>query len=301
MYTSCRIILLILPLLVFSTSIHAQTEAGPTVRIGLTPVILDDQTAFLLKWRDYLQDRLDRPVVFVQRESYQDIIDLLRQDRLDFAWICGYPYVTNRSQLRLLVVPVFRGKPLYRSYIIVPASDKQSTSLADLKGKVFAFSDIDSNSGYLSPRHTIIKMGKDPEKFFSRSFFAWSHRKVVDVVAAELAQGGAVDGYIWETLMLREPELVSLTRVVQKSREFGFPPLVARNSISSAEFIAVQKVLLEMKDDAWGAALLKHLNLDGFTTGSERLFDETARMIQVESLSRQAGTSPAPVTIHVAP
>jgi phosphonate transport system substrate-binding protein len=218
-------------------------------------------------------------VVFVQRGRYREITELLQQGKLDFAWVCGFPLVANRQHMKLLAVPVFNGRPLYRSYLIVPASDRQSRSILDLRGKVFAFSDPDSNSGYLFPSYTLIRFNERPSAFFSRTFFTWAHRKVVEAVAAGLAQGGAVDGYVWETLQRSHPELTSRTRVVEKSPEFGHPPFVARWSIPRSEFAVMQRVLVEMSDDAEGANLLKKLNLDGFTPGDLRLFDSIARMM----------------------
>ena len=86
----------------------AAAEVAP-LRVGLTPVFLDNQTALVNEWRVYLERRLGRPVTFVQRARYREIIDLLRANKLDFAWICGYPYVNNRDVLTLLAVPVYWG------------------------------------------------------------------------------------------------------------------------------------------------------------------------------------------------
>lgn len=66
-------------------------ERTDALRIGLTPVFLDDQVAFLSDWRLYLEARLLHPVRFVQRGTYREIMDLLRTDRLDYAWVCGRP------------------------------------------------------------------------------------------------------------------------------------------------------------------------------------------------------------------
>jgi phosphonate transport system substrate-binding protein len=275
--------------LAFPSSAFAQKpENGAAVRIGLTPVFLDDQVAFLNVWRDYLEKRLQRPVVFVQRGRYREITELLQQEKLDFAWVCGFPLVANRQHMKLLAVPVFNGKPLYQSYLIVPASDRQTRSILDLRGKVFAFSDPDSNSGYLFPSYTLIQLDERAAAFFSRTFFTWAHRKVVEAVAAGLAQGGAVDGYVWETLQRSHPQLTSRTRVVQKSPEFGHPPFVARGSIPRGDFAAMQRVLVEMSDNAEGANLLRTLNLDGFTPGNLQLFDGIARMVTVVSGSSHA-------------
>lgn len=272
-------LLLLLLALSFATALQAGTElAKPPIRIGLTPVFLDDQPAFLNAWRSYLESHLGRSVVFTQRGSYREIVDMLREDKLDFAWLCGAPYVRNKKYFRLVAVPLYRGEPLYRSYLIVPSTDNQTRSLWDLRGKVFAFSDPDSNSGHLYPEYLLAKKGIQPASFFSKSFFTWSHRKVVEAVASGLAQGGAVDGYIWDTLSKTHPELTSRTRIVTESPQFGHPPIVARRSTSKKDVAALQQVLFLMVHDIKGAPLLDQLNLGGFVYGDEHLFDSIADM-----------------------
>jgi phosphonate transport system substrate-binding protein len=256
----------------------AGAEPPGLVRVGLTPVFLDNQLAFLNAWRAYLQVRLKRQVAFVQRGSYRDVVGLLQQGQLDFAWLCGYPYVRYQRHMKLLAVPLYRGQPLYQSYLIVPSSDARSTTLLDLRGKVFAFSDPDSNSGWLFPIHTLLRLRESPTTFFARTFFTWGHRKVVDAVAVGLAQGGAVDGYVWDTLALLHPQLTARTRIVERSPLFGFPPFVARASIPGDVFAAMQGVLLQMNADADGKALLQRLNIDGFEAGRPALYDGVREM-----------------------
>lgn len=264
-----------------STAGAGETPEQPPLRIGLTPVFLDDQAAFLDRWRAYLEARLLRAIEWVQRGSYREIVELLRQGKLDVAWVCGYPYVRGRQFLRLLAVPEYNGSPTYRSYLIVPSSDKATKSILDLRGRVFAFSDPDSNSGYLYPNYRLITLHERPQSFFGKTFFTWAHRKVVDAVAARVAHGGAVDGYVWDTLARFHPELTAMTRVVERSPEFGFPPFVGRATLAREEEAQTRRVLLNMSKDAEGRELLRMLNLTGFVAGEERLFAEIDRMAKV--------------------
>ena len=259
---------------------RAQSLARKPLGIGLTKVFLDDQMGFVRAWQRYFEDRLKRPVDFVQRQTYREIVDPLREGRLDFAWICGYPYVRHRSQFRLVAVPLFEGEPLYRSYLIVPASDSATRGLDDLRGKVFAFSDPDSNSGHLFTRYQLHRRNTMPAAFFGRTFFTLAHRKVVEAVAARVAQGGAVDGYVWETLARLHPEITGRTRVVEKSPQFGHPPFVASAAAPPSTVDAMQAALLGMGNDAEGVELLRQLNLDGFARGEPKLFDGIAAMMR---------------------
>ena len=186
-------------------------------------MILEDQVSFLDDWRRYLEQRLRGRAVFVQRGSYREITALINNDELDFAWVCGYPYVANRASMRLLAMPLYHGKPLYQSYLIVPSSDRVTRSYADLEGKLFAYSDPNSNSGFLVPQYLMLRAGLDPQTLFKKTFFTYAHRKVVSAVATGVADGGAVDGYVWETLALLSPELTAKTRVAAEVARVRVP------------------------------------------------------------------------------
>jgi phosphonate transport system substrate-binding protein len=273
------LLLLCTPALALAGAEESATRRGDPIRIGTTAVILEDQVSFLDDWRRYLEQRLHGRAVFVQRGSYREITALINNDQLDFAWVCGYPYVANRASMRLLAMPLYRNKPLYQSYLIVPRSNATTRSYADLRGKIFAYSDPNSNSGFLVPQYLMLRAGLDPQSLFHKTFFTWAHRKVVSAVAAGVADAGAVDGYVWETLALLSPELTAQTRVALKSPEFGFPPLVARASMSQRDYIAMQNVLVGMNTDAEGRMLLKRLNLDGFARDDPHVFDGIAQAL----------------------
>jgi phosphonate transport system substrate-binding protein len=256
----------------------ASTGDEAAVRIGLTPVFLDDQVGFLAKWRAWFERKLGRPVVFVQRGNYREITDLLRTAKIDFAWVCGYPYVRQKAEMRLVAVPLWRGQPLYQSYLIVSKDDRQAKTLLDLKGKIFAYSDPDSNSGYLFPHYFLSTHGEQPAAFFSRTFFTWAHRKVVEAVGVGLADGGAVDGYVWETLAQVRPDLTAATRIIDRSPMLGYPPFVANRQVPSSEVERFRHTLLDMASEPEGLDLLRRLSLDGFTAAPPGLYDGIAQM-----------------------
>ncbi len=259
-------------------------EGARSISIGTTPVFLDDDVAFLRDWQAYLQRELGRPVAFVQRRSYREVSELLLAEKLDAAWICGFPYVRYRDRMRLLAVPTWEGEPLYRSYVIVPRSDQTTQSIGDLGGKIYAYSDPDSNSGWLVPNSLLFRLGKDAASFFRKSFFTWGHRRVVDAVAVGLAQGGSVDGYVWETLKIHHPEVTGQTRVAHRSAKYGFPPFVTRSRLPQSDFRQLQEVLVAMRTNPTRQDLLRKLNLDGFQVAPESVFNgiaENMRMLHL--------------------
>lgn len=151
---------------------------------------------------------------------------------------------------------------------------------------MFAYSDPDSNSGWLVPRTTLMKAGIDPERHFARSFYTWGHRNVVSAVAAGLAQGGAVDGYVWDTLQRVAPALAAKTRVAWRSDRYGFPPLAVPATLDAATEQRLRTALLGMAGDAAGRSLLDELELSGFGEFRAELFDGIARNAELAAARR---------------
>ncbi|MCP1676700.1 phosphonate transport system substrate-binding protein [Natronocella acetinitrilica] len=259
--------------LALSVVVQPVTASERPLRIGLTPVMLEDQVRFLDRWRGYLEQRLGREVQFLRRNSYGEVIELALRGRIDFAWLCGFPYYQHRDALDLLLTPLYNGEPLYRSYLIVPASDLETGSLLDLQGGIFAYADPNSNSGWLYPEYVLRQAGSSGEQHFQRTFYTWGHQRVVEAVAGGLAEGGAVDGYVWDTLSRIDPELTARTRIVSRSEPFGFPPIVATSAADTSMRDDLRAVLLGMGDDPVGRELLERLNLDGFTQVNSDLYD----------------------------
>lgn len=263
-----------------AVSARGFAQVEPTIRFGITAVFLYDRLRLLARWKSYLESATGLRVEFIQRGVYAPIIDGLRSAQIDFAWVCGYPYVLHARELRLVAVPIWRGKPLYQSYLIAGARSP-ATGLADLQRRSFAFSDPLSNSGYLYIRYLLAQQKLRIEEYFSRSFFAHSHPNVVESVAEGLSEGGAVDGYVWEVLSEVSPALTARTRLLQRSPEFGFPPIVAAGHVAVPLLSSVQRALLAMHESPDGRAVLDELRLDRLEAGTPRLFDSIAHMARV--------------------
>ena len=182
------LLLILLAMNASTVASAAVSDSTRPIRVGMTPAFLHDQHAMLAEWKIYLEKQLGRPVVFVQRDSYRETMDLINKGTLDSAWICDYPYVALGETVRLLAVASYQQQPLYRSYLIVPSKDTQTTSILDLKGKVFAYADPHSNTGYVVPRHLLKKENVDASTFFKKTLFTWSHSKAIGAVATGLAQ-----------------------------------------------------------------------------------------------------------------
>jgi phosphonate transport system substrate-binding protein len=249
--------------------------ASTPVSFGLNPLFLDSDIKLLAMLQEYLARQLERPVVLVKRRTYQEITAMLLTGQLDAAWICDDPYVQHQNQLALLAIPLYRQKPLYQTYVIVNEASKAQV-FDDVRGTVHAFSDPDSTSGYLVTRYLLALRNTTPADFFRDFFFTYGHRNVVRAVASDLAESGSIDGYVWDVMSQREPELITKTRVIYRSEELGFPPIVglqATRDVSLAE--AISRAFIEMPSNPLGPEILAILQLDGFTQSGPELYQGT--------------------------
>lgn len=259
----------------------ARSMAQPheTIRFGLTPVFLTNDLELLNALQAYLETETGYSVELITRRTYQEVTALLVSGQLDAAWICGYPFVQFRDELQLVSVPQWNGKPYYQSYLIVSA-DRHASSLDDLAGDIHAFSDPDSNSGYLVTRTLLFERGLDPETFFRKTMFTYGHRNVIRAVASGLAQSGSVDGYVWEVVREIEPDLVQRTKPLLKSEWLGFPPIATSKTLSHSRRIeALTKALLSMADRSQGQRVLRTLRLTGFGSYDPTIFDGIAAKV----------------------
>ncbi|KSV76072.1 hypothetical protein N185_16620 [Sinorhizobium sp. GW3] len=271
---------LLAPVGAFAFARDVRFEETSSIRFGLTPVFLSDDLDLLDDLKIYLRSATGADVALVTQRTYQEVTALLVSGDLDAAWICGYPYQRFRDELDLVVMPVWRGGSLYQSYLIV-GSGRNASTLSDCRNDIHAFSDPDSNSGYLVTRSYVSDLGESLATFFKTTFFTYSHRNVIRAVASGLAMSGSVDGYVFEMISQQEPALVSKTKVIVKSAWYGFPPIAAPADPSKR---AIQHTLrnafLDMPKSALGSRILERLGLDGFALPQSSLYDGIALTIK---------------------
>jgi len=260
---------------------HVEASATGLLKFGLTPVFLNNDIELLARFRSYLSRQTGREVQLVQRRTYEEITTLLLSGQLTAAWICGYPLVQYREKLSLVAVPLWEKQPLYSAYLIVPKG-RTAAGIDDLRGDLHAFSDPNSNSGYLVTAALLAEKGLRPESFFRDVIFTYGHRNVVRAVASGLAQSGSVDGYVWEVMASLQPDLTGRTAVIRKSEFLGFPPVASLASQAAASDVQlIRKALLAMSEDAEGREVLSLLRLDGFAEEPNTLYDSIAEKMRL--------------------
>jgi phosphonate transport system substrate-binding protein len=238
---------------------------------------------------DYVGQKTQSPIELVQRKTYGEINQLLGKGEIDLAFICSGPYAGGKEEhgFELLAAPQVQGSHFYQSYLIVNKNQPYQ-DLADLRGHVFAFTDPESNTGRLAPTYWLKQIGEEPERFFSKVIYTYSHDNSILAVGRGLVDGAAVDSLIWEYFKKVNPELTQPTRIIKKSEPYAIPPVVASASFPEENRRQIRNLLLSMHLDAEGRRILDGLMIDRFIVPPSDWFD-SVKQIQRMAVSLKGG------------
>jgi phosphonate transport system substrate-binding protein len=271
-------LLLLLALVVAPLAARAE---DPPLKIGLAAMISPKETLIYYNGLlGYVGQKLGRKVEMVQYRTYDEMDVALEKRELDFAFVCAGPYTRDHEKFgaELLVAPQSHGKPFYHAYIIVPI-DSSAKSLADLRGKSFAFTDPKSNTGKIVPTYMVGKeFETTPEKFFGSVKFTYSHDKSIEEVAKKGVDGASVDSLIYDYLAAKAPAHTKLTKIVAKSAPYGIPPVVTNKAADPALKAKIKEILLGMSSDEKGKAILDGIMVDKFIVPKDKDYDSVREM-----------------------
>ncbi len=186
-----------------TVSVARPEEPSPEdryLRVAVGSMISPKETfVYYRQILDYISSHLGKNSKLIQRKTYGEINELFGKGEIDLAFICSGPYATSKEKygFQLLATPEVLGSNFYHSYLIV---NKESSfqRLVDLRGRVFAFTDPESNTGKLVPTYWLAQVGELPETFFAKTIYTYSHDNSILAVAKGLVDGATVDGLIWE-------------------------------------------------------------------------------------------------------
>lgn len=261
-------------------------QQGMPLRVAVAAVISPKGT--IESYSDllnYLSEKTGRPVELVQRRTYMEINNLIESGEVDVGFVCTSAYIAGHDDfgMQLLVAPQVNEETVYRSLLIVPI-DSPAKEMADLKGKVFAFTDPISFTGRVYPTSLVQQLGSTPDEFFNRTFFTYSHDEAIYAVANGLADGANVDSLVYEFAVTNKPSLLEKTRVIHTSQPFGIPPVVVNPSIRPQVKADLQSVLLEMSNDSRGRTALNSVGIDRFVLIENNAYDGVRDLLEEVTL-----------------
>ncbi len=177
-------------------------QAADTLKVSAIPD--EAPTELLRKFKplgEYLEQKLGMKVEFVPVADYPAVVEALATDRLDMAWLGGFTFVQVHLKSPTATPLVQREQDAKFTSKFITANP-EIKSLADLKGKTFAFGSISSTSGSLMPRYFMLKDDNiKPETYFSRVAYSGAHDATAAWVQAGKVDAGVLNASVWEKLV----------------------------------------------------------------------------------------------------
>lgn len=253
--------------------------------VGLIPS--EDSRAMIAnsqKMMDMLSASLGMPVKPFVAADYNGVIEALRSKRLDVAYLGPFSYVLGATVADIEAFAVAEtkkaGRTSYHSKVIAH-KDSGIKTVADLKGKTFAFVDPSSTSGHLFPKAGLMKAGFNTDKDFGRVIFSGSHDSNAIAVQNKKVDAAAIadrilDAAIAKGLAKRE-DLVE----VWTSDPIPESPTVWRKDLSPDLKKRVQAAFLQVKDIPWSDQGL----LNGFHPTNDAAYNvirDTAKLLNLD-------------------
>ncbi|HEY3768874.1 MAG TPA: phosphate/phosphite/phosphonate ABC transporter substrate-binding protein [Candidatus Angelobacter sp.] len=225
---------------------NAPVNVGMVPDAGATQISIKEKAPL----KAYLEQKLGRPVNLVIPTNYNATVEALGNGSLDFAYLGGLTYI--KAHARYSVVPlVQRSSDLqFRSYFIT-SSHSSIHSLSDLRGKNFAFGDINSTSGHLMPYLEMRQAGIDPDSALKYRYTG-SHPATAKAVESGAVDAGALDESVYNSMIAEGKLDPNKVRVFYMSKPFVDYVWVARKDVDPAaqeKFVQAFTDLKEPQDN----------------------------------------------------
>lgn len=235
----------------------------------------------------YLGRRVGARFRLVYCESYKKIMQVVREDAADFAWLAARTYLTLETDTGCVPLAQYlrRGQPSYRGILVVPR-DSKAQSVNDLKGTRLALVNRNSTSGYVYPMYYFHRHGIVPDRFFRRITYEGKHENALLAVVR-----GNADAACLEEPVLRffegKVDLASI-RILGVTGLIPNGPIVARRALSDELRERVATALTGMERDAEGRKVIEALRANteftGFGPAKAGAFDEVRAAVKAAGL-----------------
>ncbi len=210
-----RMLTPILSLLVLSiiAPLAGATDVPDVLKVSAIP---DENPNELLRiytpFAEYLTKELKMKVQFTPVVDYAATVEGLAARKLDMVWYGGFTSVqavrrTNGTAKRL----VLRQEDAEFKSVFIARPGAGIATLADLKGKTFAFGSVGSTSGHLMPRYFLLQAKLDPERDFRQVAYSGAHDATALWVESGKVDAGALNFLVWDKLV--QTKKVDLAKV----------------------------------------------------------------------------------------
>ena len=192
------------------------TTASPQGTLRVTAIPDEASTELQRKFAPlgrYLEQRTGMTVQFVPASDYAAVVQWLATGRIDLAWLGGFTYVQAMETTHGAVIALVQRQEDQHFTSKFVTRDPTIRSLADLRGKTFAFGASASTSGHLMPRYFLLEAGIQPERDFRSVAYSGAHDATAALVESGKADAGVVNASVWDKLVEQKKIDINKVRV----------------------------------------------------------------------------------------
>jgi phosphonate transport system substrate-binding protein len=271
------------PAVLAASLVPAATQAQNVLNIGLVPaedprVMVTDNQALI----DALRQSLGMEVKPFVATDYNGVIEALRAKKLDVALLGPFSYVLAASIAEVDPIAIPETQKQGSSYhsLIVARKDRNIRTLADLKGRSFAFVDPSSTSGHLFPKTAMLRAGLDPDTDL-RAIFAGSHDASVIAVQNGKVDAAAVADGLLDAAIARGMVKADEIQIVWKSEPIPGAPVVYRRDLPEPLKQRIRAAFGAMHDIPWSKGTVIKRWVPA-TDESYAVVRETAKLLKLD-------------------
>jgi phosphonate transport system substrate-binding protein len=227
---------------------------------------------------EILRKQLDMEVQPFVATDYTGVVEALRANKLDVAFLSPASYVLAKSETNVKVVlkSERKGIPAYYAAIITRA-DSGIKTLEDLRGKTFAFGDSLSTTGHVFPRKMLKAHGIDPVRDFKQVLYSGADATVLAVLngrSMPATYANLPDSQDIAYGYLKNPEDVKKIHAIAFSEAIPADNLVINGNLDERLAKKIEKVFVELSRDSQGKKMLRELyQIDGFVSATDKDYD----------------------------
>lgn len=236
----------------FANAQTAHADWPKEINFGIIPLEGSSaQTERFTPLFSYLEKSLGVKVKPYVGADYAAVILAMQNKKLDAAYFGPKSYIEAADRAGAVAIVrdnAIKGGTGYQSIIITKANSGIKT-LADAKGKDFAFVDPNSTSGYLVPlSHFLLDMKVKPEDYFRRTFFAGSHENVTMGVLNGTIPVGATNNLDFARAVESGNAKAGDIRVLWQSKVIPSGPIAVRKDLPQSFRDAMKTDLMKFND-----------------------------------------------------
>ena len=245
---------------------------------------------------DILQKQLGMEIQPFVAADYTGVVEALRVNKLDVAFLTPASYVLAKNEANVKVVLKSERKGIASYYAaIITRADSGIQRLEDLRGKTFAFGDALSTTGNIFPRKMFKERGIDPVRDFKQILYSGGHDATVLAVLNGKVDAGATyanspdgDDTAWMRY-LKNPEDVNKIRAIAFSEPIPADNLVINGNLDEAIAKKVEEIFLQLSGDPKGKQMMRDLyQIDGFVPASDRDYDSVRQAFDIAGIPLKA-------------